>query len=87
MENTKSQNKKSELKQTLIITTAKLLLAVIIIVIILGSLWAYTGNWPPIVVVESNSMMHGEAFICDCEYVHLGRHFGELSPKFKMDIF
>jgi signal peptidase len=35
------------------------IIAIVIMVIIIGSLWAYTGNWPPMVVVESNSMMHG----------------------------
>jgi len=30
-----------------------------IVVIILVSLFAYTGVWPPMVVIESNSMMHG----------------------------
>jgi signal peptidase len=34
-------------------------IAIVIMIIIIGSLWAYTGNWPPMVVVESNSMMHG----------------------------
>ena len=36
-----------------------IVIAVIIMVIIIGSLWWYTDNWPPMVVVESNSMMHG----------------------------
>ena len=30
-----------------------------IVVLILVSLYAYTGVWPPMVVIESNSMMHG----------------------------
>jgi signal peptidase len=30
-----------------------------IVVLILVSLFAYTGVWPPMVVIESNSMMHG----------------------------
>ena len=34
-------------------------IAFTIIVVILAALWAYTGNWPPVVVVESESMMHG----------------------------
>ncbi|MGI0054244.1 MAG: S26 family signal peptidase [Thermoplasmata archaeon] len=35
------------------------LVALILIVIILGSLVAYTGQWPPVYVVESPSMQHG----------------------------
>ena len=30
-----------------------------ILLLVLGSLWAYCGVWPPMVVVESSSMMHG----------------------------
>jgi signal peptidase len=35
-------------------------IAILILVIIIGSLFAYTQNWPPMVVVESRSMMHDE---------------------------
>jgi signal peptidase I len=35
------------------------LVAVAIIVLMLVSLYAYTGNWPPVYVVESSSMQHG----------------------------
>ncbi len=35
------------------------LLALAIIVLLLVSLWAYTQNWPPVYVVESDSMQHG----------------------------
>jgi signal peptidase I len=35
------------------------LVAVAIIVVLLAGLYAYTGNWPPIYVVESDSMQHG----------------------------
>jgi signal peptidase I len=35
------------------------LVALAIIVLLLVSLYAYTGNWPPIFVVESGSMQHG----------------------------
>jgi len=35
------------------------LLALAIIVVLIVSLWAYTQNWPPVYVVESNSMQHG----------------------------
>lgn len=33
-------------------------IAFIIVIIIICSLYAYTRNWPPMVVIESNSMMH-----------------------------
>jgi signal peptidase len=35
-------------------------IAILILVIIIGSLYGYTQNWPPMVVVESRSMMHAE---------------------------
>jgi signal peptidase I len=35
------------------------LVALAIVVVLLVSLFAYTQNWPPIYVVESNSMQHG----------------------------
>jgi signal peptidase I len=35
------------------------LVAVIIVAVVLGGTYAYTGNWPPLVVVESSSMQHG----------------------------
>ena len=35
-------------------------IAILILVIIIGSLFAYTQNWPPMVVVESQSMMHDD---------------------------
>ena len=53
-------DKEVELKDTLISSLKEILIAVIIIMIIIGSLWAYTGHWPPVAVVESNSMMHSE---------------------------
>ncbi len=35
------------------------LVALAVIVLLLVSLFAYTGNWPPVYVVESESMQHG----------------------------
>ena len=32
--------------------------AVMVLLIIIGALYTYTGNWPPLVVVQSGSMMH-----------------------------
>ncbi len=37
------------------------LVALAIIVVLLVALFAYTQNWPPVYVVESNSMQHGSA--------------------------
>ncbi|NYT11606.1 MAG: S26 family signal peptidase [Methanomassiliicoccales archaeon] len=34
------------------------IVAVVVVVIIMASLYAYTGKWPPMVVVESDSMQH-----------------------------
>ncbi len=34
-------------------------IAVLIMVVILAAIYAYTGVWPPLVVVESSSMQHG----------------------------
>ncbi len=34
------------------------LISIVILVVILGSLYAFSGRWPPMVVVESGSMMH-----------------------------
>ncbi len=38
-----------------------LLISIIIVAVIFLSLYAYTQNWPPIVIVESGSMQHGES--------------------------
>ncbi|HEV8361869.1 MAG TPA: S26 family signal peptidase [Candidatus Thermoplasmatota archaeon] len=60
------------------------LVAVAIVVGVLGALFLYTGVWPPMVVVESGSMMHvpcgpaGVAAICD-EGVGYGK-FGTIDP-------
>ena len=51
-------NKKSEIRPFLFSLGGDVVIAVIIMAIIICSLWAYTGNWPPMVVIESNSMMH-----------------------------
>ncbi|MFO8051106.1 MAG: S26 family signal peptidase [Thermoplasmatota archaeon] len=36
--------------------------AVIVLLIIIGGLYTYTGNWPPLVVVQSGSMEHSDEF-------------------------
>jgi len=34
--------------------------AAALVALVLFAMYAYTGQWPPLVVIESNSMMHGE---------------------------
>jgi signal peptidase len=36
------------------------IIAFIIVLIIISSIYIYTGNWPPVVVVESDSMQHSD---------------------------
>lgn len=55
-----SDAKKSSIKTYILSLFRDVLIAVIIMCIIIGSLYAYTNNWPPMVVVESKSMMHGD---------------------------
>src|SRR5512136_1284759 len=38
-----------------------ILIAVILVVSIFLAMFAYTGSWPPLVVVESKSMQHSES--------------------------
>ena len=49
-----------KLKHYLLSLARDIIIAVIVMAIVIGSLWGYTGNWPPMVVIESNSMMHGD---------------------------
>src|SRR5581483_7729062 len=60
------------------------LVLVAVFAVLLGGLYAYTGTWPPAVIVESGSMMHKEcgagevAPACDPS-IHYGR-FGTIDP-------
>ncbi len=49
-----------DLKNELLSLAKDIAITVLIIVIILGSLYGYSGRWPPMVVVESSSMSHAE---------------------------
>ncbi len=49
-----------ELKKEALEWTKEIIFAALIISIIMGSLYAYTGRWPPLVVVESGSMQHSD---------------------------
>ena len=59
-EEEESKETKSNIKAYLLSLGRDILIAVIVMAIVIGSLWGYTGNWPPMVVIESNSMMHGK---------------------------
>jgi signal peptidase len=37
-----------------------IIIALILVVLIIGGLFAYSGSWPPLVVVESDSMQHSD---------------------------
>ncbi len=47
-------------KESLISLGKDVLVSLLILIIILGSLYAFSGRWPPMVVIESGSMMHSE---------------------------
>jgi signal peptidase len=61
-ENTEEEDEEEEqdLKGYLLGLARDVIIAVIIMVLIIGTLFWYTGNWPPMVVVESDSMMHDD---------------------------
>jgi len=50
----------SEIEETIIGIGKDVLVSLVILGIILGSLYAFSGRWPPMVVIESGSMMHSE---------------------------
>ncbi|MEF8873041.1 MAG: S26 family signal peptidase [Candidatus Thermoplasmatota archaeon] len=47
-----------ETREEIISIGRDVVVSLIIICVVLGSLYAYTGRWPPLVVVESGSMSH-----------------------------
>ncbi|MCD6461142.1 MAG: S26 family signal peptidase, partial [Thermoplasmata archaeon] len=53
------EGKRNNVKDGILQTGKEFLLAVFIIVLLLSLTYGYTGNWPPMVVVESGSMKHG----------------------------
>lgn len=52
--------KKRDLKKMLWENVRDIIIAAVAVLILLGCLYAYSGVWPPMVVVESGSMMHGD---------------------------
>ncbi|MDG6220191.1 MAG: S26 family signal peptidase, partial [Candidatus Thermoplasmatota archaeon] len=51
---------KAQLKKEAFSLARDVIIAMVIVGIILGSVVLYTGNWPPLVVVESGSMRHSQ---------------------------
>jgi len=51
---------RKSLKRSLLFLLRDVGIAVLIVVIILGAIFAYTRVWPPMVVIESNSMQHDD---------------------------
>jgi signal peptidase len=51
--------RRSRARRELFRTLRDISVAVIIVVVLLAGLYAYCGVWPPMVVIESSSMMHG----------------------------
>ena len=53
-------SKRARARRELIGTVRDILMAVFAVIILLGGLFAYCGVWPPMVVIESSSMMHDD---------------------------
>lgn len=47
-------------KSEIIALVQDVVVALVVVAIVLGSLWLYGGRWPPMVVVESESMQHSD---------------------------
>jgi signal peptidase len=64
-EETESKDRKRKWIRSVLLLLRDLGVAALIVGIILLSLFVYTGNWPPMVVIESQSMQHSdtESFI------------------------
>jgi signal peptidase len=54
-----ARKRKRRQKEWAISLAKEFLVAIIIVLIVMGTLYVYCGIWPPMVVVESQSMMHG----------------------------
>ena len=59
-EKPEEDQEKWTLKAFFIDIAKDIVIAFAIMIVVVVSLWIYTGNWPPLVVVESQSMMHGD---------------------------
>ena len=60
-----------------------IVIAAVVIAVIMGSLYAYTGTWPPMVVVESESMQHSDDTsyigVIDTGDIVLSKHVSSMS--------
>jgi len=54
------RSKRARARAELVHTARDIIVAAIAVVVLLAILFAYTGIWPPMVVIESSSMMHGD---------------------------
>ena len=52
-------SRRRKARRELVRTARDILIAALAVVLVLAALYAYCGVWPPMVVVESSSMMHG----------------------------
>ncbi len=59
------EEEKKTLKSVVKEIVQDVIIAFVIVMIIIGAIYLYTGNWPPVVVVESKSMQHSndESFL------------------------
>jgi signal peptidase len=58
-EDSPPRSKRERARREMLRTVRDISVAAIVVVVILAGLYAYCGVWPPMVVIESSSMMHG----------------------------
>ncbi len=49
-------------RDSIIDTSKSIIIAVVVILVIFAGLYLYAGTWPPVTIVESSSMQHGDQF-------------------------
>lgn len=49
-------------KDSIIDSLKSVIIAIIVIIVIFAGLYLYAGTWPPVTIVESSSMQHGDQF-------------------------
>lgn len=55
-----SESRRGRTRRDILRTVRDIVIAATAVIVLLAVLFAYSGVWPPMVVVESSSMMHGE---------------------------
>lgn len=58
MATSKRKRTPEERRRDVLLSVRDLVFAGVAVLLIIGAIWAYSGVWPPMVVVESGSMMH-----------------------------